>query len=333
MARVLVTGAAGFIGSHLVNRLLQDGHHVIGIDGMLPNYDIKIKERNLALNRSQERFHFIRENLLSLDLAKLMKGAKWVFHLAGQPGVRKSWGQAFRLYTENNIETTQALLEAAAHTGIEKFVFASTSSVYGDVPVPMVEAGPVRPVSPYGVTKLAAEHLCHLYLVQYGVPAVCLRYFTVFGPRQRPDMAFDLFIRRALNHTPITLHGNGLIQRDFTYVDDVVQGNILAASAGKPGEVYNIGGGNQVTLLRVLEAMGTVMGSKPEFQVDVAVPKGDMQATLADISKAREQLGYQPTVSLVEGLRKQVDWISAGQNAEPNGEHQGNSLTDGGQVG
>jgi nucleoside-diphosphate-sugar epimerase len=233
-----------------------------------------------------------------------------VFHLAAQAGVRKSWGRDFDVYTSNNIEASQRLLEGLSGRRIERFVYASSSSVYGDdVAMPMREDALPQPVSPYGVTKLAAEQLCYLYFANYGVPTVALRYFTVYGPRQRPDMGFHRFLRATLRGEPITVYGDGEQTRDFTFVDDAVSATIAAAIRGVPGRVYNIGGGSRVSVNEVLDIIGRVAGRRPLITVDSA-QKGDMRHTYADTSLARRDLEFAPTVSLEAGLAAEQQWLA-----------------------
>src|SRR6185295_3947627 len=286
----LVTGAAGFIGSTLTERLLADGADVIGIDCFTDYYPRPIKERNLAAPLAHPRFRFVESRIQDVDLPAVLKDRTHVFHLAAQAGVRKSWGRDFAIYTANNIEATQTLLEAACGmTTLERFVYASSSSVYGDhTPMPMREDAVPRPVSPYGVSKLAAEQLCYLYFSNYGVPAVSLRYFTVYGPRQRPDMGFHKFLRATILGEPISLFGDGDQTRDFTFVSDAVAANVAAAKRGVPGRVYNIGGGSRVSVNQVLEMIGRIAGRKPLVNVD-PVQKGDMRHTYADTSLARDR--------------------------------------------
>ena len=224
--KALVTGAAGFIGSHLSEHLVNAGHTVTGIDAFTDYYPRERKEQNLATLRTNGRFTLIETALADADWPTLLDGVSWVFHLAAQAGVRKSWGRDFHVYTVNNVEGTQILLEACKGRPIERLVYASSSSVYGDdVPLPMREDARPQPVSPYGVTKLSAEQLCHLYHVNYGVPAVSMRYFTVYGPRQRPDMGFHRFFLAAMRNEPITVFGDGRQTRDFTFVSDAVVGD------------------------------------------------------------------------------------------------------------
>src|SRR4051812_9065126 len=244
--KALVTGVAGFIGSTLAERLVGDGADVIGIDCFTDYYPRDVKERNLAALRSKRGFRFVEARIQDVNLAELLSDRTHVFHLAAQAGVRKSWGKDFAIYTSNNIEATQVLLEAAnGAPALERFVYSSSSSVYGDlVAMPMREDAVPQPVSPYGVSKLAAEQLCYLYFANFGVPAVSLRYFTVYGPRQRPDMGFHKFLRATLRNEPITLYGDGEQTRDFTFVADAVEANVAAARRGVAGHVYNIGGGS-----------------------------------------------------------------------------------------
>jgi nucleoside-diphosphate-sugar epimerase len=305
----LVTGVAGFVGSHLATTLLAHGREVVGIDAFTDYYAREIKEANLATLREVPRFHFIEGALQRTDLSRALEGVSHVFHLAGQPGVRKSWGRDFASYTSDNVEATQHLLEAVKGRPIERLVYASSSSVYGDdVAIPMREDARVAPVSPYGVTKLAAEHLCHLYAVNYAVPTVSLRYFTVYGPRQRPDMAFHRFITAAFTDRPVVLYGDGGQTRDFTFVADVVAATIAAGDRGLPGAVYNIGGGSRVSVNDVLRLVERVTGRS--LRVERAPSqKGDMRDTFADTSRARTEIGFAPTVALADGLAAEAAWL------------------------
>jgi UDP-glucose 4-epimerase len=309
--KALVTGAAGFIGSTLSERLVADGADVVGLDCLTDYYPRPVKERNLDGLLKGPRFRFIESTIQAADLRGILAGCTHVFHLAAQAGVRKSWGGDFSVYTVNNIEATQVLLEAiagAAH--IERIVYASSSSVYGDlVAMPMREDALPQPVSPYGVTKLAAEQLCYLYYTNHRVPAVSLRYFTVYGPRQRPDMGFHKFLRAALRHEPMSLFGDGEQTRDFTYVHDAVGATIAAATRGVPGRVYNIGGGSRVSMNQVIEMIGRVAGRQLNIKRDEA-QKGDMRHTYADTTLARQDLGFAPRVGLEEGLTAEFQWLS-----------------------
>jgi UDP-glucose 4-epimerase len=308
--RALVTGAAGFIGSTLTDRLLQEGADVVGLDCFADYYPRTLKERNLTAARRHPRFTFVEARLQDADLRSLLADRTHVFHLAAQAGVRKSWGRDFSVYTANNIEATQILLEACVGLTLDRFVYSSSSSVYGDdVEMPMRETALPRPVSPYGVTKLAAEQLCHLYHLNERVPTISLRYFTVYGPRQRPDMGFHRFLRATLLGEPITVYGDGEQTRDFTYVHDAVAANMAAATRGVPGGVYNIGGGSRVSVNQVLEMIARVSGRQPIVNIDPA-QKGDMRHTYADTSLAHADLGFAPTVGLEEGLAAEHAWLA-----------------------
>lgn len=307
--KALVTGGAGFIGSHLSERLLEQGAHVTGLDCFTDYYPRDIKERNLANLRDRDGYRFIESSIAEANLSTILDGVTHVFHLAAQAGVRKSWGREFQVYTTLNIDATQILLEACVNRPIERVVYASSSSVYGDdVAMPMREDAVPHPVSPYGVTKLAAEHLCQLYFVNYGVKTVSLRYFTVYGPRQRPDMGFNRFFTAVLDGRPITQYGDGLQTRDFTFVADAVRATAAAAVRGAPGGVYNIGGGSRVTLRDVLDMIGRISGRPVAIDRQPA-QKGDMRDTYADTSRARADLNFVPSVGLEDGLRQMFEWI------------------------
>ncbi len=314
--KALVTGTAGFIGSTLSTALLARGATVVGIDCFTDYYAREIKEANLAPLRRAAGFTFVEDALQTADLPTLLDGVTHVFHLAAQAGVRKSWGADFQIYTTHNVDTTQRLLEHLVDRPIQKLVYASSSSVYGDlVKIPMTEDALPQPVSPYGVTKLAAEQLCYLYFANYGVPTVALRYFTVYGPRQRPDMGFHRFIRAVLSGQPISLYGDGEQTRDFTFVDDIVAATMAAADLGRPGAVYNIGGGSRVSINQVLDMIGRITGRTPDIRREAA-QKGDMRDTFADTSRARADLGFAPATSLEEGLRAECDWLSGLMNVK-----------------
>ncbi len=305
----LVTGAAGFIGSHLSERLLRDGYQVIGVDCFTDYYSRTLKESNLAVLRQSPGFRFIEADLGKVDLSALLEGVSYILHQAAQAGVRASWGQSFATYTDLNILVTQKLLEAArSATSLRKFVYASSSSVYGDNPeLPLRETSAVQPVSPYGVTKLAGEYLARLYASNFGVPTVSLRYFTVYGPRQRPDMAFHKFLRAIYGGQEIEIYGDGEQTRDFTFISDAVQANVLAMSHGEPGAFFNIGGGSRVTVKQCLEILGRVTGR--EVHVTYREPQhGDVRHTWADTTAARTILGFEPRVSLEEGLAAEAEW-------------------------
>jgi len=309
--KALVTGAAGFIGSTLAERLVDEGVDVVGIDCFTDYYPRPVKERNVSRLLASPRFRFVESRIQDADLPSLVADRTHVFHLAAQAGVRKSWGRDFAIYTENNIEATQVLLEALARApALERLVYASSSSVYGDnTPMPFREDQMTQPVSPYGVSKLAAEQLCHLYHANFRVPAVSLRYFTVYGPRQRPDMGFHKFLRATILGEPIGVFGDGEQTRDFTFVKDAVAATIAAATKGVPGRVYNIGGGSRVSVNEVLDLIGRIAGRRPGVRVDPA-QKGDMRHTYADTSLARADLGFAPAVALEEGLAAEYRWLT-----------------------
>ena len=308
--RALVTGVAGFIGSHLAAALLDEGAEVVGLDAYTDYYARSIKETNLEVNRGRRGFKFVEGAIQDVDLSSLLQGVTHVFHLAAQAGVRRSWGSDFRVYTDNNVDATQRLLEACVGRALDRVVYASSSSIYGDrAAIPMREDALPQPVSPYGVTKLAAEQLGYLYFVNHGVPAVAVRYFTVYGPRQRPDMAFHRFLRAAINGEPIIIYGDGEQTRDFTFVTDAVAATIAAANAGVPGRAYNIGGGSRVTVNQVLDMVQRIAG-RPLTVRREAAQKGDMRDTYADTTLAREDLGFIPRVSLEQGLESEYRWLS-----------------------
>lgn len=307
--RVVVTGAAGFIGSHLCERLLSDGHQVVGVDSFSDYYERERKEQNLKIARANRSFTLEEADLVDAELRRVLDGARVVFHLAGQPGVRPSWGGHFDRYVHDNIVATQRLLEALRETEVERFVFASSSSVYGDAEMfPTKESALPRPVSPYGMTKLAAEHLTFVYMRNFGLPATSLRYFTVYGPRQRPDMAFCRFMEALVDNEAIEIFGDGEQTREFTYVSDAVDGTVKAASADVVGQIVNLGGGSRVTVNRVLDTLEDISRIKVRRRHLPAAP-GDPRHTGASINLARERLGWEPRIALREGLAKQWQWF------------------------
>jgi UDP-glucose 4-epimerase len=309
--RVVVTGAAGFIGSHLCERLLALGHTVIGIDSFAHYYDRALKELNLEASRAHPDFTFEELDLVESDLRHVLRGVKVVYHLAGRPGVRPSWGEEFDSYVRDNVVATQRLLESLKAAPVERLVFAGSSSIYGDAEMfPTKESALPRPVSPYGVTKLAAEHLTLLYTKNFGLPVVSVRYFTVYGPRQRPDMAFARFMQALVDGEPIQVFGDGEQTREFTYVTDAVEGTVKAATADVVGQVFNLGGGSRVTINRVLATLEEISGIKPTRK-SLPEAAGDPRHTGASINLARERLGWEPRVSLREGLTKQWQWFQA----------------------
>lgn len=304
----LVTGTAGFIGSHLAERLLVEGWEVTGVDCFTDYYSRSDKEQNLATLVGHPSFTFVETDLVTADLLPLVAGKEVVFHEAGQAGVRASWGTQFELYTRDNILATQRLLEAVKDSALRSFVYASSGSIYGDVKVlPITEDTLPKPVSPYGVTKLSGEHLCQLYHINSGVPTVRLRYFTVYGPRQRPDMAFHKFIRAMLRGERISVYGDGEQTRDFTYVSDVVEASIRAVDA-PAGQVFNVAGGSRVTLNHVISTLEELVG-RPALVDRQERQAGDQRHTWADTSAARETLGYVSQVGLREGLAMEVEWL------------------------
>ena len=309
--KTIVTGAAGFIGSHLCEQLLSRGDQVTGVDSFLDYYPRWIKESNLENLAKNRNFRLIEQNILDIEWNPLLKDTDIVFHLAAQAGVRASWSKNFIIYTKNNIEATQLLLEESKEVNLKKFVYASTSSVYGDTrEIPMQENSMLKPVSPYGVTKLAAEDLCYLYWRNFGIPCVSLRYFTVYGPRQRPDMGFYKFILAGLEGRSITVFEDGNQTRDFTYIDDIVRGTILASEKGQDGHVYNLGGGSRITVNDVLGMLGEIMNTRIDLRY-AEKQKGDMRHTFASTQLAQDHFGYAPRVSLREGLSAEYAWLKA----------------------
>lgn len=309
--KVVVTGAAGFIGSHLCERLLTDGHEVVGIDCFTDYYRRPRKEQNLEVARNHRNFSFEELDLVEADLTAALEGAGVVYHLAGQPGVRPSWGHQFDRYVRDNVISTQRLLEHLKGSRLKRLVFAGSSSVYGDAEAfPTRESALPRPVSPYGVTKLAAEHLAHLYTRNFDIPAVSVRYFTVYGPRQRPDMAFARFMQALADGEPIEVFGDGEQTREFTYVSDAVEGTVKAATADVVGMVFNLGGGSRVTINKVLSTLEEISNLAIRRENLPAAP-GDPRHTGASINLARERLGWEPRVTLRDGLARQWEWFQA----------------------
>ncbi len=303
--KCVVTGVAGFIGSSIAEALLKKGYSVVGIDCFTPYYQRSLKENNLKSLSGD--FTFYSEDILSTNLDRVLDEAEWIFHQAAQAGVRSSWGDDFSIYTSNNILATQKLLEKSKSLkSLKKFVYASSSSIYGDAETfPTPESATPKPISPYGVSKLAGEHLAELYRSEFGVPTVSLRYFTVFGPRQRPDMAFHKFIRAGLTNSLISIYGDGTQERDFTYIDDAVEANISAAQSGLG--VYNVGGGTHATVNQVLEILGEFIG---DLKVErTSRQAGDAKKTSADTTKIKAELGFTPKWTLRDGLASEVEWL------------------------
>lgn len=304
---VLVTGCAGFIGSHLTEKLLEDGNSVIGIDCFRDYYDPAIKERNISGFINHPAFTLIRKDICFMDV---FPDVDHIFHLAAQAGVRASWGSSFDQYIHDNITATQRLLEwYKDKKELKKFVYASSSSVYGNAPVyPVREDVMPEPVSPYGVTKLAGEHLCRLYHVNYGLPTVSLRYFTVYGPRQRPDMAIHKFMMAIIEGREIEIYGDGTQMRDFTYVSDVVRANILAAEKGVTGEVYNIGGGERYSVSSLIQLIERHLDKKARLSY-IPVQYGDVKDTWADTSRLKNECSWKPDITIDRGIKCMKQWM------------------------
>lgn len=306
--RALVTGVAGFIGSHLAEELIKRGNFVYGIDSFTDYYCREIKEKNIANLRKEKDFSFIQADILETGLSRVLSQVDCCFHQAAQAGVRKSWGEEFEIYVRCNILATQRLLEESIKSKLKRFVYASSSSVYGVVNIlPAREDALPNPFSPYGTTKLCAEHLVSLYQKNYGLSSVSLRYFTVFGPRQRPDMAFHRFIKAGLKGERLEIYGSGKQTRDFTFVSDIVSANILAAESELTG-AFNIGGGDRITLLEAVSQIEKIIERPLKIEM-VNEQKGDVQDTLADITKAKKELFWSPKYDLAAGLSLEVEWM------------------------
>jgi nucleoside-diphosphate-sugar epimerase len=303
--RVVVTGAAGFIGSTLAESLIADGHEVVGIDAFIPYYPREVKEANLERLRDEPRFRFAELDLRTADLAPCLEGADAVIHEAAMAGLMRSWTD-LELYASCNILATNRLIEASMQAGVARFVLASTSSVYGLEAVGD-EDHALEPSSPYGITKLAAEKLVLAHVALRGFPATIIRYFSIYGPRQRPDMAYHRFIEAMLDGTPITVYGDGEQTRSNTYVTDAVRGTMLALERGAVGGIYNIGGGRTIALNEAIRLIAGHVGVEAIIEREPARP-GDQRHTSADISRARDALGFEPTVEPSEGLARQVAW-------------------------
>jgi nucleoside-diphosphate-sugar epimerase len=309
--RALVTGCAGFIGSHLSEQLVAEGHEVLGVDCFADYYSRDVKEDNLLRLRDEARFTLRELDLAEVDAVPLLDGIDVVYHQAAQPGVRGSWGRQFDTYVRNNVLVTQRLLEAATRyrDRLVKFVYASSSSIYGNAETsPTNESIRPEPVSPYGVTKLSGEQLAHLYWLNFGVPTVSLRYFTVYGPRQRPDMAFHRFICAGIRGEPLQIYGSGEQTRDFTFVADVVAANIAAGGSRVVGMPLNLGGGNCISINDIIQLLGDLVGRK--LRVDyLPVEYGDVRNTSADTFLARKLLGFKPKVDVGSGLAAEIEWL------------------------
>lgn len=313
--RCVVTGAAGFVGSHLCEDLLRKGNTVVGIDAFIPYYSPQIKAANQGVVLAHPHYHFYAADLRRDELGPVVADADVVYHLAAMPGLPKSWTD-FDGYWTCNVQATQRLLEAVrTHCDrLKRFVYVSTSSVYGKLALGN-ETTPTRPVSPYGVTKLAAEHLCQAYADGYSLPLVTLRYFSVYGPRQRPDMAYHKFIRALLRDEPIEIFGDGQQVRGNTYVSDAVAATVAAAEA-PVGEIYNVGGGETASVLDVVRKLEVVSGRQADLLFKPA-RLGDQRQTTADTAKLRSHLGWQPRTALDDGLARQWAWQAAAAQPEP----------------
>lgn len=309
MTKALLTGCAGFIGSHLTESLLRDGVEVVGVDCFNDNYGRPRKVRNLERARDWDAFDFVPIDLARGELANLVAEVDVVFHLAAEPGVRASWGSRFEIYLRNNLLATQHLLEACKQWPEKRLVYASSSSLCGQAETfPTHETATPRPSSPYGVTKLAAEQLCFSFCDSYGVDTVSLRYFSVYGPRQRPDMMFSRLCDAALDGSPITLYGDGLQTRDFTFVDDIVAATRSAAIAKHAtGQAYNVGGGTQVSLRAVIDLLSEI-ADRPIEIVSAPPQRGDVRDTAAATGRAQRDLSFRTTVAVEEGPRRQWEW-------------------------
>ncbi len=302
----MVTGAAGFIGSHLCEALLLDGAEVVGVDAFIPYYPRAVKEENLAALRQHPRFAFYELDLRADDLPAALEGVEVIFHLAAMPGLLASWSR-FDMYMTCNLQATQRLLQAACAAGqVRQFIHGSTSSIYGSLVLGNEQTKP-QPVSPYGITKLAAEHLVQVYGAQFGLPTSILRYFSVYGPRQRPDMGYHIFIDSMLQGRAITVFGSGDQLRGNTYVSDIVRATQLAHQHFLPGTIYNIGGAEEVSANQSLALLEEIMGQKAQIEHGPVRP-GEQSRALADMTLAREQLGFVPAMPLRDGLAAQVAW-------------------------
>ena len=304
---ILVTGCCGFIGSHLAERLLRDGEDVLGIDNFDPYYPRQLKLKNLEVLKEHEKFQFVEESILG-DLEQLFRKVSIVYHQAAIAGVRNSLRDPLR-YVENNVLGTANILNLSRNSGVKKVVFASSSSVYGEVAeseLPLEESHKLEPISPYGYSKKLCEEICHMYSRVWGLALVSLRYFTVYGPRQRPDEAFSKFIKKILKSEPVEVYGSGEQTRDFTYISDAVDATLLAARKGHG--IYNIASGSRITLNKALSLISRISGLGPR-RVRKEKQQGDVSHTWASISKARKELGYRPKIPLEQGLREHLRWL------------------------
>ncbi len=310
METTVVTGVAGFIGSHLAEKLLENKFKVIGIDNFTNYYQKKIKENNLLNCKKNENFVFYEHDLIDLDLVSIFKKSNYLFHMAAQPGVRSSWGENFKTYVKENIIVTQKVLEVAKHTNsLNKIVMASSSSVYGNQQNKMNEnISDLKPVSPYGITKLAAENLCRVYAEYFTLPIISLRYFTVYGPRQRPEMAFLRFINSSLTNKQITIYGDGKQTRDFTFIDDVINASLSCLEHDVTNEILNIGGGHVLSINDILKLIEDISESKLTINY-TSKQNGDVNHTEADISKASRFIDYKPKTKIKDGLMQEFTYV------------------------
>lgn len=308
--KILVTGAAGFIGSYLCEKLLKDPiNRIIGVDSFIGPTPINLKQFNLQSLKNQPRFQFIEMDLMTADLDNLLNEVDIIYHLAGMPGVRSSWGNDFDPYVRNNIFVTQRLLEAAKNKNLTKFIYASTSSIYGEKSGKVSEESIPTPLSPYGITKLTGEHLCHVYYKSFGVPIVVVRFFTVYGPRQRPDMAFHRFIAQILKEEPITIYGDGTQSRDFTFISDCVDATSAVLNQDHLiGRTINIGGKERASINEIIRMLEQLTGKKAKINYTQKV-NGEPKHTWADITLAQTLLHYNPKISLIEGLAREMNYI------------------------
>lgn len=308
--KIFITGVAGFIGSSLAERFIKLGYKVKGVDCFHPYYKREYKEENLKALISHKNFEFIEAKLQALSLKDILKDVDYIFHHSAFPGVRGNWDKLFKQYIEENILVTQKLLEETKELkNIKKIIYASSSSVYGTSNIlPLKETDELKPLSPYGISKLAAEKLCWVYFKNFNLPIISLRYFTVYGPRQRPDMAFYKFIKAIINEEEVMVYGDGNQTRDFTYIEDVIETNILAMGKAFPGEVFNIGGGTKISINKAINLLEKIINKKAKIKY-LPKEKGEAKDTLADINKAAKFLGYCPKTKLEKGLEKEYKWI------------------------
>jgi UDP-glucose 4-epimerase len=312
MVKILVTGACGFIGTSLCEELLIQGFEVLGLDSFTTNYSVSIKRSNQSHLNTFENFTLIESDLLSIDLDPILKEVNLIFHLAGQPSVSNSWALNFQTYSDRNIVATQKLLYSIEKTNKPsefKLVFASSSSIYGDINTGQISEDDKKfPISPYGVSKLAAENLVTLYGTELGINTVSLRYFTVFGPRQRPDMAFNKIVSSIFTGQDFSLYGDGSQTRDFTYVSDIVRATMSAGfTTVEPGSIFNIGGGAPTSLNHAIQIIESITNKKVKIQSN-PIGLGNPTNTSANCSKAKDILNWEPIESLTTGLEKQIKW-------------------------